>query len=87
MGLGNGFEKKGISIGIPNDVLNRVPAGHPNRIPNGVPNDSSNVVPNLTFYFRELGHCPMISHYYALKEQKLLFIDKGHCLTMERAHR
>ena len=26
---------------------------------------------------RELGRCPMISHYYTLKTQKLTLIDKG----------
>ena len=58
---------------------NGVPNGwSPNGLPNSVPNASSNVVPNLTFYFRQRGHCPMSSYYYALKEQKLLFIDKEH---------
>ena len=40
---------------------------------------------NLAFSFRHMGHCPIISHYYTLKAQQLLFIDKEQCLGMERA--
>ena len=33
----------------------------------------------------KLDHCPILSHYYILKAQKLLFIVKEQCLMLRQA--
>ena len=80
-----------IQRGVPNGIPSCVPNGVPNAIPNGVPNCVPNAIPNWCpephRLFSRASHCPIISLYYTLKAQKLLFIDKEQCLRIEIAHK